>query len=98
MMLLSTYLCCKSIMLVPAACYPVLCAFACACAEQPKAMPTKSPTELAGKYEMIKDTNGNEKKGLCLTIYPCGPCLVSAHAFSLSWPTTLCHESRCALR
>ena len=37
-----------------------------------------TPGELAGKWEMIKDTAGNEKKGLCLTIYPMGPALVSA--------------------
>ena len=36
-----------------------------------------TPNELAGKWEMIKDTAGKEKKGLCLTIYPMGCCLVS---------------------
>ena len=36
--------------------------------------------ELAGKWEMIKDTKGDEKRGLCMAIYPMGPCLVSACA------------------
>lgn len=32
----------------------------------------KSPSELAGKYEMIKDTAGKDKRGLCMAVYPCG--------------------------
>lgn len=46
----------------------------------------KSPSELAGKYEMIKDTAGNDKRGLCMAVYPCGFFLVSACA--------LCSHSR----
>ena len=44
----------------------------------------KTPVELAGKYEMIKDASGNEKRGLCLTIYAMGPCLVCTLAPTLA--------------
>jgi hypothetical protein len=33
---------------------------------------------IAGKWDQIKDTAGNEKKGTCMNIYPMGPCAVSA--------------------
>lgn len=49
-----------------------------------------TPSDYAGKWEMIKDTAGKEKRGLCLTIYPAGCCLVSA--FALLCYTTMRHE------
>ena len=39
---------------------------------------------IAGKWDLIKDPSGNEKKGLCMNIYPMGPCAVSACALSLA--------------
>ena len=64
-------------------------------------MPKPTHAELAGKWEMIKDTAGKEKRGLCLAIYPIGPCLVSTSALlpSSDRPclpathATLCRES-----
>ena len=43
----------------------------------------KTPAELAGKWEMIKDTEGKDKRGLCLTIYPAGCFMVSVLALCL---------------
>ena len=50
-----------------------------------------TPSDYAGKWEMIKDTAGKEKRGLCLTIYPAGCCLVSAFC-ALSYDTALCRN------
>ena len=41
-------------------------------------MPAMTAKDLGGKYEMIKDASGNDKRGLCITIYPIGCFLVCA--------------------